>query len=141
MDDHNIAIIGLGRIGTSFLKGILAADESYNLKLVCVVEKNETEGKELARQSGISIATLDELLELNVGVDVIFDLTGSAAFGEELHRRLAERKNHFTNVAPLNITRLIWALLSDEYLPSVHGTRYQAIADTLLEQAKAGIIK
>lgn len=141
MDDHNIAIVGLGRIGTAFLREILAAKEGYCLKLVCVVEKQETEGKQLAREKGIRIATLDELIELNVGVDVIFDLTGNATFGEELRARLAKMKNNYTNVAPLNITRLIWALVSDEYLPAVHGTRYQAIADTLLEQARAGIIK
>lgn len=140
MDVHNIAIVGLGRIGTAFLKELLIAKEAYGLKLICVVEKDDTEGKQLAQKNGIKIVTFEELLALNVGIDIIFDLTGSTQFREELYAGLAAMKNDYTNVAPLNITRLIWSLFSTEYLPAVHGTKYQAIADTLLAQAEANII-
>lgn len=138
-EDHNIAVAGLGRVGELFLERILSC--SCDLNVVCVLELRDTPGRRLAEEKGVRIVTLDELVGLGVGVDVVFDLTGSEGFREELERKLRETFNAYTTVASPNIARLVWSFLSDEYLPSIHSSKHQAMADSMLEQARAGILK
>ncbi|HLA51030.1 MAG TPA: Gfo/Idh/MocA family oxidoreductase, partial [Thermodesulfobacteriota bacterium] len=70
-----IAIVGLGKIGSTFLKKLLEK-ERQGITLMGVVEQNkDTPGIELAKDKGIKIYdSLDKLLYLSQEVDVIFDL-------------------------------------------------------------------
>lgn len=138
-EEHNVAIAGLGRVGTLFFKQILSCD--CGLNVVCVLEALDTPGKQLAEEKGIRVVSLDELIQLGVGVDVIFDMTGSCDFKAEIQRKLNDSYNSYTAVAPPTIARMVWSFLSDEYLPSIHSSKHQAMVDSLLEQARAGVVK
>jgi len=137
MKDHNLAIVGLGRVGTAFLQQLLdKQDERIGIR--CVIEPDDTAGKLLARENGIEIVDVDELVEMGMSIDVVFDFTGDVAFRPMLEGKLASVHNSHTSVCNSNIARFIWALMSDDCLPEVHGSKYQALADMLLERGMEG---
>ena len=78
MNKQNIAIIGLGRIGSAFLGAMLQKKQSINL--VCVAERAETPAKSQAAASGIRIASLDEIVSMGNAIDILFDLAVAARF-------------------------------------------------------------
>lgn len=118
---QNIAIIGLGRIGSAFLSAILK--KKKNLNLVCVAEVSDTPGKAEAAAAGIRIATLDEIVALGEGVDIIFELTGNPAVRRELRTKLLETNNLYTVIASESVARLIAAFIVDAELPHIEGRR------------------
>ena len=120
MDKQRIAIIGLGRIGSAFLRQMLAK-RSHGLDLVCVAEAMDTPGRQLAQQSGIQVCSLDDIVALGDGVQVIFELTGLPEVRRELREKLVASHNKQTVIASESIVRVIWALISDEALPVIAG--------------------
>ena len=120
MDKQRIAIIGLGRIGSAFLRQILKK-LNHGLDLVCVAEAQDTPGRKLAQESGIRVCTLDDVVALGEGVQVIFELTGLPEVRRELREKLVARQNRETVIASESIVRVIWALISDEALPVIAG--------------------
>ncbi len=120
MDKQRIAIIGLGRIGSAFLRPILKK-LNHGLDLVCVAEAMDTSGRQLAVQSGIKLVTLDEIVAMGNEIHVIFDLTGLAEVRRELREKLVASQNKQTVIASESIVRVIWALISDEDLPVIAG--------------------
>lgn len=138
-EEHNVAIAGLGRVGAMFLEHIISCE--CGLKVVCVLEIKDTEGRRLAEEKEIEVVDLNGLVAKGVGVDVVFDMTGSLEFRDEMERRFRESCNSYTAIAAPTIARLVWSYMSDEYLPSIHSSKHQAMVDTLMEQAKAGVIK
>ncbi|WP_147821475.1 hypothetical protein [Salidesulfovibrio onnuriiensis] len=138
-EEHNIAIAGLGRIGTLFLEQVLESD--CGLNVVCVLEVKDTPGRQLAEEKGIKVVDLDGLIQIGVGVDVVFDMTGSGSFRSKMQNKYEESFNSYTAIASPAIARLVWSFLSDEYLPSIHSSKHQAMVDSMLEQARAGILK
>jgi pyrroline-5-carboxylate reductase len=115
-----IAIIGLGRIGSAFLGGILRRN-SKGIKLVCAAERNDTPGKAAAAAAGVNLVTLDEVVALGDQVDVIFDLTGLPDVRHELREKLAGANNHHTVIASESIARVIWALINEDEMPEIPG--------------------
>src|SRR5512143_2122372 len=113
MDKYNVAIVGLGRVGTAFLDEMLCLDEK-KIKVAYAVERNETAGKTQATAAGVKIVTLDELVGLGDKVDVIFDLTGSEDARKALREKLASANNRHTVIAPETIARMMWAVMGDE---------------------------
>ena len=123
MDKYNVAIIGLGRVGTAFLDEMLCLAEK-KIKVAYAVEKNETAGKAQASAAGVKIVTLDELVGLGDKVDVIFDLTGNEDARKALREKLASANNRHTVIAPETIARMMWAVMSDDKeLPFVVGRK------------------
>jgi predicted dinucleotide-utilizing enzyme len=120
MDTQRIAIVGLGRIGSAFLRQI-SKRPHQSLELVCVAEVNETPGRQAARQAGITICSLDEIVALGSSVQVIFELTGLPEVRRELRDKLVASGNNQTVIASESIARVIWALISDEALPVIAG--------------------
>jgi len=118
---QNIAIIGLGRIGSAFLSAMLKKQQ--NLNLVCVAEVGDTPGKAEAAAAGIKIATLDEIVALGDGIDIIFELTGNPAVRRELRTKLLETNNLYTVIASESVARLIAALIVDAGLPNIAGRK------------------
>ena len=108
-----IAIVGLGKIGSTFLKKLLEK-ERHGIKLMGVVEQNkDTPGIEFAKTKGIKIYdNLDKLLYLSQEVDVIFDLTGNIGAREAMRGGLARTRNQHTVIAPEVIAFLIWDLIA-----------------------------
>lgn len=121
MSKQNIAIIGLGRIGSAFLGAMLKKKDEINL--VCVSERADTPAKAQAAAAGIKVATLDEIITLGNGIDVIFDLTGIAEVRKELREKLQAANNKHTVIASESIVRLIWSLISDVALPVIEGRK------------------
>ena len=102
MTQHNIAIVGLGRVGTVFLQRMLARRE---------------EGVNIVR-----VAQLSKTAE-GSGVDIIVDLTGSPDVRQQLREKLAAAGNRHTVIAPESIARLMWTLMeTGEELPEVHAS-------------------
>ncbi|WP_319780960.1 hypothetical protein [Maridesulfovibrio sp.] len=132
MENHNIAIIGLGRVGTVFLEKALSSDSVMTVKAVC--ELCDTPGRKLAEKKGIPVLELVEIVELGIDVDVIFDLTGDENVSRIIQQKLAESCNSYSQVAPARLARLVWSLFAgDEYLPNIGKSKYQTYADMLLE--------
>lgn len=122
MEGQNIAIIGLGRIGSAFLGEML--DKAKNgIQLACVSETLDTPGKARAIAAGIKTATLDEIVAMGDRIDVIFDLTGNHDVRKNLRSRLAASNNNHTVIASETIARLIWALIAEEALPTIEGRK------------------
>lgn len=120
MEKQRIAIIGLGRIGSAFLRQIL---ENLNsgLELVCVAESMDTPGRQLAQKSGIRVCTLDEIVAMGEKINVVFELTGLPEVRRELREKLVASNNRETVIASESIARIIWALISDGDLPVIEG--------------------
>ena len=121
MNKQNIAIIGLGRIGSAFLGAMLQKKQSINL--VCVAERMDTPAKTQAAAAGIKVSTLDEIVAMGDAVDVIFDLTGIPDVRKELREKLLASNNRHSVIASETIARLIWSLISDTELPTIEGRK------------------
>ena len=121
MSKQNIAIIGLGRIGSAFLGAM--QQKGKNISLVCVSERIDTPAKAQAVAAGIKIATLDEIVAMGNKIDIVFDLTGIPAVRKELREKLHASNNNNTVIASESIMRLIWSLISEEELPEIEGRK------------------
>lgn len=121
MNKQNIAIIGLGRIGSAFLGAMLQKKQSINL--CCVAERMDTPAKTQAAAAGIKIATLDEIIAMGDGIDVIFDLTGIPDVRKELREKLLATNNSHSVIASETIARLIWSMISETELPVIEGRK------------------
>ncbi|MDD3608781.1 MAG: homoserine dehydrogenase [Halothiobacillaceae bacterium] len=114
-----IAIVGLGRVGSSFLEALLA-HPSAGVTVLAVAETGETPGVARAREVGIPVRRLEDIVALCEEVDVIFDLTGQADARRALREGMAETGNVHTVIAPEVMARLTWSLLEGGELPDVH---------------------
>jgi glutamyl-tRNA reductase len=120
MEKQNIAVIGLGRVGSIFLERLLQLQD-HGINLTCVVELQETPGKQLARQAGVKLLELDEMMNLSHEIEIIFDLTGNEDVKHTLREKLVAIGNHYTIIAPENIARLIWNVMGNSApLPDYH---------------------
>jgi pyrroline-5-carboxylate reductase len=120
VEKQRIAIIGLGRIGSAFLQQMLAK-RAQGIELVCVAEAADTPGRKQAIEAGLVVKSLDQVVALGAGVDVIFDLTGMSEVRRELREKLVASKNSHTVIASESIVRVIWALISADALPVIQG--------------------
>lgn len=120
MENQKIAVIGLGRIGSAFLRNIMKRRQ-HGITLVAVAETGDTPGRQLAIDSGLRLSSLDDIVAMGDGVDVLFDLTGIPAVRRELREKLQAMGNNHTVIASETIARLIWALTTDDELPVIEG--------------------
>lgn len=118
MAKQNIALVGLGRIGSAFLREI---GKQQSVNILYAAESADTPGKAQAAAAGIRIATLEEIAAAGDKVDIIFDLTGNPGVRKQLRESLAASRNQHTVIAPESVARLIWSLTSNEALPVVEG--------------------
>lgn len=109
----NVAIIGLGRVGSAFLQRMLH-QERNGLYVVAVSELRETPGLIMAQEEGIRCLTVDEIICLGPKVDIIFDLTGEKRLREDIRRKLSITDNSHTVLAPESVARLIWTIICDK---------------------------
>jgi predicted dinucleotide-utilizing enzyme len=120
LENQKIAIIGLGRIGSAFLRNVLNR-KGRGVQLVAVAENGDTPGRALAQEAGLTVVTLDQIIALGNQVDILFDLTGIPAVRREIREKLMYDENHHTVVASETIARLIWAMTSEDELPVIEG--------------------
>ena len=121
MSQQSIAIVGLGRVGSVFLEGLLNHDAD-GITVVAVSEQGDTPGKKLAQSKGIPVVTIDDLIEHGESIDILFDLTGVMAVRKELRDKMASSNNRHTLIATEAVAQLIWSLIphGGDALPKVH---------------------
>jgi predicted dinucleotide-utilizing enzyme len=122
MEKQNIAIIGLGRIGSAFL-GEMLRKKGGGINLAYAAEQMDTQGKVQAIAAGINIVALDDIVALGDRIDVIFELTGLPDVRKELREKLTASNNRHTVIASETVVRVIWALISDNALPVIEGRK------------------
>lgn len=120
MDKQRIAIIGLGRIGSAFLRQILERNAGA-LEVAAVAEAHDTPGRQFALARGVNVSSLDAIVAMGSQVDVVFDLTGLPAVRRELREKMGVAGNQHTVIASETIARVIWALISTDELPVIAG--------------------
>ncbi len=111
-----IAIIGLGRIGSTVLEQLLG-HQNQGIDIACVSEKHDTPGRRRAEVAGIPVLSPEQVIGEGDAVDMIFDMTGIAEVRKDLREKLFESNNRHTVVVPENVAYLIWSLLSGEQVP------------------------
>lgn len=120
MSQQCIAIVGLGRVGSAFLEGLLNHDAD-GAHVVAVAEQGDTPGTRLAKSKGIPVQDIDALIAQGEKIDILFDLTGNAKVRQELREKMMASNNRHTLIATESVAQLIWALISSEVaLPKVH---------------------
>lgn len=111
MEKQSIAIVGLGKMGSAFLEELLGQPND-GVKIVAVVEKNNTSGLDLAKAHGIKNLSIDELVAMGDELDILFDLTDVATVRQELRDKLRAAGNSHTIIATENIARMVWTLIA-----------------------------
>lgn len=109
----NVAIAGLGRVGTQFLEALLSVN-AEGVKVIAVAEpREEIESVNLAKSKGIAYFrdARDMLRALDDSIDVLFELTGNAVVRTELHEILSQNANRKTVIVPEPVAYLIWNLI------------------------------
>ncbi|MCS6957317.1 MAG: serine kinase [Aquificaceae bacterium] len=112
----NVAIAGLGRVGSEFLSALLMVS-SEAVRVVAVAEPREDlPSVKLAKERGIAYFrdARDMLLSLEDMIDVLFDLTGDALVRSDLHDIIMKTNNKKTIIVPEPVAFLIWSLLKKE---------------------------
>jgi len=98
-------------MGSAFLEELLG-QPNEGVKIVAVVENNNTPGLVMAKTHGIKNLSLDELIAIGDDLDILFDLTGVNTVRQEIRGKLQAAGNHHTIVATENIARMVWALIA-----------------------------
>jgi len=113
----NIAIIGLGRVGTFMLKQFLASPD-LGLHVAYAVEPTDSEGSRLAHEHGIPLASVDDLIHAGIDIDFIFNLTGDEDLQREIKARLTELGNEHTELVSRHVLQILWSVMSEKRIPA-----------------------
>ena len=115
----NIAIVGLGRIGTEFFSEIVSLKDK-GIHIVAVAELADTPGKKIASELGINIKNSNAIATMGETLDIIFDLSGNSEVRKELRSILQKENNYHTTIFPETFINLLWSVMTDKLLPDVH---------------------
>lgn len=111
----NVAIAGLGRVGSQFLDALLSV-RSDNVRVIAVAEPREDlQSVKLAKEKGIAyFRDARSMLEsLEDSIDVLFELTGDAVLRSDLHEILVKTGNKKTVIVPEPVAYIIWSLITE----------------------------
>jgi glyceraldehyde-3-phosphate dehydrogenase/erythrose-4-phosphate dehydrogenase len=112
----NVAIAGLGRVGSEFLNALLSVSTD-SVKVIAVAEpREELPSVSLAKEKGIAYFrdARDMLRAMEDMIDILFDLTGNAVVKSDLHDILVKSGNKKTVIVPEPVAFLIWSLIKRE---------------------------
>ena len=118
----NVAIIGLGRVGSTFLKKLLL-HQSKVISIAAVAEKDlDARGIVMAKKYAIPLyEDIHDIVKMGDGIDVIFDLTGDKLVRQSLRISMVRSRNTHTVIAPEIMAFLLWDLMSKGgKLPDAH---------------------
>ena len=118
MRSQNIAFLGLNRATEDFISKFKTLGQR-GVNIVGIVEL-ESELMPAPRADDISLLTVDALVALGEGVDIILDLSGQPELRAELRRALFASNNRHTVIAPEAIARLIWAMACEQPFPTAN---------------------
>ena len=111
MEKQSITIVGLGKVGSAFLEELLG-QSNQRIEIVAVVKSGETTGRALAKARGIENLSIDKLIGIGDGLDILFDLTDVIAVRQELREKLRASGNRHTIIATENIAHMVWTLIA-----------------------------
>ena len=118
----NIAIVGLGRVGATFLSK-LAEREGQGVSIVAAAEKDaKSAGVGVAKAKGVKVfSDTKDVVSMGEDVDIIFDLTGNPDARKNLRGELARSGNQHTVIAPEVVAFLLWDIMgAKEDFPGDH---------------------
>jgi len=115
----NIAIIGLGIIGGSLLKSLVAVDNT-TVKIRAVAELGFTPGLIFAKDKQIPVMKLEQILTLGNDIDLIYDTTDSPHVRTQIRETLKSENNHHTVLIPETGVSLLMHILGKKELPDIH---------------------
>ena len=118
----NVAIVGLGRVGSKFLEKLLE-HKGHGVSIVAVSELDAASpGVDLARKHGLTIYhDASKIIAMGDSVDVIFELTGDHSAKRDLRMAMVQSSNAHTVIAPEIVAFLIWDLIAaGKELPDAH---------------------
>ncbi len=122
-----IALIGMGNVGEVFALQFLESIQTRNVaaKIVAVADHNTESPVALGfAHSGVAVFSDGlEVVKLGEAVDIIFDLSGNAAFRQKLRDALRDSKNQHTVIAPEVIAKLLWAFFGETALPESNSAK------------------
>jgi predicted dinucleotide-utilizing enzyme len=115
----NIAIIGLGRVGSILLQQ-LNLNRKKGINILAVSELENTPGRIYANQQNIRIMSMEDIAKQKEKIDIIFELTGNQDVRKQLRNLMSQSNNNHTTIATEIMGTLICSLFSDKMLPDVH---------------------
>jgi predicted dinucleotide-utilizing enzyme len=118
----NVAVVGLGNVGTKLLKA-LATQKSVKIVAVSKFKDDNREGAYFADNAGIKQLALDEIVKIDTRADIIFDVTGEPAVRTRLRKALEAANNQHTVIVPENVSLLVWSILTGGPLPDIRGKK------------------
>lgn len=121
MNKINVAIVGLGRVGSTFLKKLVEF-EGKSASIVAVAEKDENAlGLKFAVERGIKVCNDQQIVDMGDEVDIIFELTGNNEARRSLRMAMVTSDNAHTVIVPEVVAFFVWNLMTDEdRLPEAH---------------------
>lgn len=122
MQNVNIGIIGLGRVGYTLMKKLVNF-HGKGITLSAVAEKDkQSEGVLLAQKHNIDVYDDgQDLVNLGAKLDIIFELTGDSGARRECRMSMVKSKNDHTVIAPEILAHLIWNIIGgDDTLPDIN---------------------
>ncbi|MDH3974576.1 MAG: hypothetical protein OEV42_09900 [Deltaproteobacteria bacterium] len=118
IDEINVAIIGLGRVGSTFTKKLYGFKEK-GINITAVFERNiNAPGLRYAKRLGVHIcAHEDEITQMTESVDVIFNLTGDINMETKMRAAQTKLGNRHTVIVSTLMASFIWKMIAEEKLP------------------------
>jgi len=110
-----VALVGLGRIGSLFLGQII--NRKSSVEIVLVVEPNDTPGKLMAEEEGISVSNIDDIIARGEEIDLVFDLTGRSEVRQQLRTAYQKANNRHTIIVPDLMAHFIYSLITETDIP------------------------
>ena len=116
-EDINVALVGLGRIGSQFATSLARQidQRAKAINIVAVAEQDpNSETAQMFADNDVPVYTdAAEIVELSDEVDIIFDLTGVPSVTQDLRDSLEMTGNRHTVVVPEVVARLLWEFLEE----------------------------
>lgn len=111
----HVAIVGLGRVGSTFLEKLLDS-ESKGILIVGAAESDiDSSGSKLARNRGVAVyEDVEDLVKMGDKIDIIFELTGNMEAKKSLRTAMVRTTNSHTVIAPEIMAFFIWDLIADD---------------------------
>ncbi|VAW35047.1 hypothetical protein MNBD_DELTA02-1013 [hydrothermal vent metagenome] len=117
-----VVVLGLGRVGSTFLSKLSQIDD-LGIDIVGAVEKDSAAaGYSMAKSADIPVyASPRDIVRLGEAIDIIFDLSGSVETRKLLRADLARAGNQHTVLVTEVMAHLIWNLMDEVGgLPDFH---------------------
>ena len=118
----NVAIVGLGRVGSTFLRQLFE-HQGGGFSIVAVKELNpDAPGVAFAKKNNIPLyEDDDEIIAMGDKLDIIFNLTGTQKARRELRMSMVRCGNNHTVIVAEIVAFMMWHLIAEgKELPDAH---------------------